>query len=108
MEKVKLSQRQAEILETELKSAYINGNLAKFAKMYINLGDDDWQEGYPLTCLSDDQVIRALYIGYEVEQTEQEKIQEFLIGKGAVTNIAVEGVLRILGREDLIPKEEKA
>jgi dihydroxyacetone kinase-like predicted kinase len=55
-----------------------------------------------------DTLIRALYIGYEVEQTEQEKLQEFLVNKGPVTNIAVEEVLRILGRGDLIPtlKEE--
>jgi hypothetical protein len=75
MDKVKLTQLQADVLETELKSSQINGDKSKFVKMYVNLGDDDWQDGYPLTCLKNDDLIRALYIGYAVEQTPEEQIR---------------------------------
>jgi hypothetical protein len=68
-----------------------------------------------------DTLIRALYIGYEVEQTEQEKIQELYndaplriegyIARHGMSKSYRQGIkdtLRILGREDLIPtlKEE--
>jgi hypothetical protein len=76
VDKVKLTQQQADVLETELKSSQINGDKSKFVKMYVNLGDDDWQDGYPLTCLKNDDLIRALYIGYEVEQTPEERLVE--------------------------------
>jgi hypothetical protein len=76
MDKVKLTQQQADVLETELKSSQINGDKSKFVKMYVNLGDDDWQDGYPLTCLKNDDLIRALYIGYEVEQTPEDIIAQ--------------------------------
>jgi hypothetical protein len=77
MDKVKITRKQAEVLETELKSSHIQGDKSKFVKMYVNLGDDDWEQGYPLTCLDKDTLIRALYIGYEVEETPEDKVLKY-------------------------------
>jgi hypothetical protein len=85
------------------------------------------EEGFvvPNYCLNDlplDTLIRALYIGYEVELTEQEKLQEiwgekekpigeFLLKpRRDMLLIYREGIkdtLKALGREDLIPKPEE-
>lgn len=110
MEKVKLTKQQAEILETELNCTFVNGEKAKLIKMFLNLGED-WEEGYPLTCLSGDEFIRALYIGYEVKKTEQEIMQEiwdsplrdkslFYYRQGIIA------ALSMAGRKDLIPQDK--
>jgi hypothetical protein len=55
-----------------------------------------------------DTLIRALYIGYEVEQTEQEKIQELWNRPDSTSafRFTISLTLKALGREDLIPEEE--
>lgn len=111
MEKVKLTKRQAEILETELKSSHINGNKEKFVKKYLNLEGDDWQDGYPLTCLTGDTLIRALYIGYEIKKTEQEIMQEIWDSPLRDKSLfyyrqGISVALSIVGRKDLIPQDK--
>jgi hypothetical protein len=60
-----------------------------------------------------DTLIRALYIGYEVEQTEQEKIQELWGSRFSdpadknIMQVTIKDTLKALGREDLIPKPEE-
>lgn len=113
MEKVKLTKQQAEILETELKSSYVDGDKSKLVKMYLNLEHNEWEEGYPLTCLSNDEFIRALYHpeGYETELTEQEQINE-LWKDNEISSVVVRhylngitDTLTALNRQDLIPKD---
>lgn len=114
LEKVKLTKQQAEILETELNSTYVNGNKARLVKMYLNTNNER-QPPYPLIYLSIDEFIRALYIGYEIKLSEEEKIQkyyleikemkriDYAIGQAKMETFRT--VLETLGRADLIPKD---
>jgi hypothetical protein len=109
MEKAKLTKQQAEKLE--LAKEY---NLREMIVEQKTLGDigNSLLYGTTLKEMPLDTLIRALYIGYEVEQTEQEKIQElweFHIetqGFKAWHKQGMIDALKILGREDLIPEEE--
>lgn len=70
-EKVKVSKEVAEVIEI-LKDA--KRPLHEMVKHYLN---DDFIWTLEFKCLdnlSNDDFIRALYVGYEVEQTPEEKI----------------------------------
>jgi hypothetical protein len=109
MEKAKLTKEQAEAIE----SALSDKSCAEV--VMIHADKIDFWAGAKVTPLNDldlNTLIIALYIGYEVELTEQEKIQDlydcFMARHHGFYRLGVRDTLTVLGREDLIPKEEKA
>jgi predicted HTH transcriptional regulator len=106
MEKTKLTKQQAEALE----KAHAMYRPDEIVVIHVEDGLE-----VPNNCLNEltlNTLIRALYIGYEVELTEQEKIQELWNYKGQLFlgnspyKTGILDTLKILGREDLIPKED--
>jgi hypothetical protein len=112
MEKAKLTKEQAEALELA-KETWSKDIIVC---LHVERNANDWHKCKGLNGMILDTLIRALYIGYEVEQTEQEKIQEIWkeINNGMndfttdICKAVFKDTLKALGREDLIPKEEKA
>jgi hypothetical protein len=125
MEKTKLTKAQADALEA-LKEVQ---QVKKWESNKMRLVDEKLSEGWvsprfiAANSIPPHDFIKALYIGYEVELTEKEKIQE-VWGKGdekqvgefllrpskEVLHVYRSGIidtLTALGREDLIPKETK-
>jgi hypothetical protein len=106
LEKAKLTKQQAEALE---KAREYNLREIIVEQKVLNKIGESFIKEMPL-----DTLIRALYIGYEVEQTEQEKIQEIWKANDSeyITlykfkyRSGIERTLKALGREDLIPEEE--
>jgi hypothetical protein len=105
MEKAKLTKEQAEAIKSALKEMHTPSTVIDY---HCTKGTAWFQEREPLNKLNLDTLIRALYIGYEVELTEQEKINELWKSKIGAFRIGMAEALTALGREDLIPKEEKA
>jgi hypothetical protein len=110
LEKVILTKQQAEALEKAKEYNYREVIVAQKVTEHIN---KSFLYGATIKEIPLDTLIRALYIGYEVEQTEQEKIQEIWdyngnLFIGSPYQTGIKDTLRILGREDLIPtlKEE--
>jgi hypothetical protein len=72
----------------------------------------EWEgDYYPLNELSVDALVRALYVGYVVEKTPEEKVKEYyhiLKSKSNGDNIwsakadAVSNVLKLLGKESIV------
>jgi hypothetical protein len=117
MEKAILTKAQADALEA-LKEVQ---QVKKWETNKMVLVDEKLSEGWvnprfiAAHSILPHDFIKALYVGYEVELTEKEKIQELYRKKGhysseAYTNgydLGMEETLTALGREDLIPKETK-
>jgi hypothetical protein len=111
MEKVKLTSKQATGLEHAVKLHKKGYNYdGKTSIISLHASGEEWgNECEPLNDLSLNTLIIALYIGYEVEQTEQEKIQELWNRPDSTSafRFIIELTLKALGREDLIPKPEE-
>jgi hypothetical protein len=98
-DKVKLTREQAECLkENEL----MHGT-EKLVQIHA-IDPNGWLDNNPLHGLPLDTIIRALYIGYEVEQTPEEKLlQYYTVQKNSVsddqerTEVAIVRVLEFLG-----------
>jgi hypothetical protein len=105
LEKAILTKQQAEALEKAKEYNYREVIVAQKVTEHIN---KSFLYGATIKEIPLDTLIRALYIGYEVEQTEQEKINELWKSKVGAFRIGMAEALTALGREDLIPtlKEE--
>lgn len=75
MDKVVLTKEQAEAIEN-IKEVY--SDYTFIIKSHVEDSDGWFGKSEPLNDLNLDSLIRALYIGYEVEQTREEKlVQEY-------------------------------
>jgi hypothetical protein len=111
MEKAKLTKQQAEAIETMLEDETCD----RIVSVRVRDGSKFIGPCESINDMDLNTLIIALYVGYEVELTEKEKIQELYRKKGhysseAYTNgydLGMEDTLTALGREDLIPEETK-
>lgn len=72
MDKVKLTQLQADEIAYHLQ---LHTNL-EILRMWRGVVKSKWSNGDPLELKIDEEtLIKALYIGYEIEQTPEERIQ---------------------------------
>lgn len=77
MEKVTLTKGQTVALDMARENLFASEVVATHARLLTD-DNDSWSGRYePLNRLKLDEVIRALYIGYEVEQTPEEKVFEY-------------------------------
>jgi hypothetical protein len=117
MEKAILTKAQADALEALKKVQRIG----RWEENKIYLVKEKLSEGWesPIfiaaNSIPQHDFIKALYVGYEVELTEKEKIEELYRKKGVYTSnsyqngytLGMEETLIALGRKDLIPEEAK-
>ena len=74
MEKVKISKKQAEIVE-KVKETY-NGDVVGIIENHFRSDGDFWaKEHAEMRKLTDYEVVAAFCVGYEIEETPQEAIK---------------------------------
>lgn len=105
MEKVMLTKEQANEIEK------MQENSSKDRIVSIRIRDETKFIGSCgiLNDIDVNTLITALYVGYEVELTEQEEIDKIWYRHICDSRYreAVKGILAILGREDLIPNSKE-
>lgn len=90
MEKVKVSKVQAAAIENWLNEYGVNHEKPKERMLKSHCGNGEWCDGAEsLNDLSVEDMAKALYIGYEVEETPEDKLLE-KFGKGRVEAVAAE------------------
>lgn len=101
MEKVKLTRIQANALEEALKSGY---DIDTLMDICANEDPEEWSDDCkPFASMRIAKIARALYVGYEVEETPEEKVlayyleQKKLLVKDQIpTEIAIRDILKML------------
>ena len=76
--KVKLTKEQAKAIEIVKTNMIVSLNHELKNVLLGNINNREWFHEYePLNDMDLDTLIKALYIGYEVEQTPEEKVLEY-------------------------------
>jgi 1,2-phenylacetyl-CoA epoxidase catalytic subunit len=77
MDKVKITQEQADEIVYHLQ---LHSNI-EILRMHNGTGNSKWNDGDSLTkCIlemDEETLIKALYIGYEVKETPEDKVREY-------------------------------
>jgi hypothetical protein len=90
-EKVKVTKEQAKAIEYLLskKSSY-HGNISQVVKDHAECNCDWCGDSSYINLMPLDTLIRALYIGYEVEKSNEEKAVEWMVRNSAFTGARCE------------------